>query len=78
MLYKTRNTLVKKYILPFLRVAAITIKIKAETTTKLTEIATEITKTLAVIKYTNNLIVIVDLKDIATSIKKSIAVYGDI
>ena len=52
-MYRKRNTLVKKYILPSLRIAATIIKIKAET----------MTKTLAVIKYTDNLIVTVNPKD---------------
>ena len=46
-----RKTLVKKYILPFLQIAVTIIKIKAETTT---EIITEITETLAAIKYIDN------------------------
>ncbi len=46
--------------------------------TKITEIVIKMTKTLAVIKYINNLIVIVDLKDVAMSIKKRIVIYRDI
>ena len=46
--------------------------------TKTTEIVTKITKILAVIKYIDNLIVIVDLKDIAISNKKRIIIYRDI
>ena len=38
----------------------------------------KITKTLAVIKYINNLMVIVDLKNIAIFAKKKIAIYRDI
>ena len=49
--YRKRKTLIKKYILPLLWIAAIIIKIKAETITK---IVTKITKTLAVIKYIDN------------------------
>ena len=67
MLYRKRKTLVKKYILPSLQIAAIIIKIKAKTTT---EIVTEITKTLAVIKYIDNQILTADLRDVATSTKK--------
>ena len=70
-MYRKRNTLVKEYILFSLRIAATTIKIKAETTTKITE-------TLAVIKYTDNQILTVNLKDIAISARKRIAVYRDI
>ena len=39
---------------------------------------TEITKTLTIIKYTDNLIAIVNLRDIAISTKKRIAIYKDI
>ena len=78
MLHGKRNTPVKKCILPFLQITAITIKIKAETTTEITKIATEMTETLAIIKYIDNLIVIVDLKDVAMSIKKRIVIYRDI
>ena len=50
-MYGKRKTLIKEYILPFLWITVITIKIKAET---ITEITTEITETLTVIKYTDN------------------------
>ena len=75
MLYRKRKTLVKECILPFLRIAATIIKIKAETTT---EIITETTETLAVIKYIDNQILIVDLRDVIIFAKKRIVVYGDI
>ena len=75
MLYRKKKTPVKKYILPFLQIATIIIKIKAETTTK---IVTKMTKTLAIIKYTDNQILTADLRDIAISIKKRIIVYKDI
>ena len=75
MLYGKRKTLVKKYILLFLQIAATIIKIKAETTT---EIITEMTETLAVIKHINNQILTVDLRDVVMSAKKRIVVYGDI
>ena len=78
MLYRRRNTPAKKRILLFLRIVATIIKIKAETTIKITEIATKVTKTLAVIKYTDTLIVIADLRDVAISIRKRIAAYRDI
>jgi len=77
-LYRRRNTLAKKRILPSLRTAATIIKIKAETTTKTTKIATEITETLAVIKHIDNLIVTADLKDVTISARKRITVYRDI
>ena len=47
----------------------------AKTTTK---IATEITKTLIIIKYTDNYILTVNLRDITISIKRRIAIYKDI
>ena len=53
-MYGKRNTPVKEYILPFLWIAAIITKIKAETITEITEIVTEMTKTLAVIEYIDN------------------------
>ena len=74
-MYRRRKTLVKEYILLSLWIAATTIKIKAETTT---EIVTEITETLAAIKYIDNQILTADLRDVATSVKKRIVVYGDI
>ena len=43
--------------------------------TKITKIVTEMTETLAAIKYIDNLIVTVDLKDVATSARKRIAIY---
>ena len=46
--------------------------------TEITEIVTEITETLAAIKYINNLIVTVDLKDVAMSARKRTAVHRDI
>ena len=46
--------------------------------TKTTKIVTETTETLAAIKYTDNLIVIADLKNITMSTRKRIAVHGDI
>ena len=75
MLYRKRKTLVKECILPSLWIAVIIIKIKTETITK---IATEITETLAIIKYIDNLILMVDLRDITTSAKKRIIIYRDI
>ena len=75
MLYRKRKTPVKESILPSLQIDATTIKIKAETITK---IATKITETLAVIKYTDNQILTVDLRDIAISAKKRIIIYKDI
>ena len=78
MLYGRRNTLAKKRILPSLWTAATTIKIKAETTTKTTKIATKTTETLAAIKHIDNPIVIIDLKDVAMSARKRIIVYRDI
>ena len=78
MLYGRRNILIKKCVLFSLWIAAIIIKIKAETITKITEIATEMTETLAVIEYIDNLIAIVDLKDVAMSARKRIVVYRDI
>ena len=75
MLYRKRKTLVKKYILPSLRIAATTIKIKTATTTK---IATKTTKISAVTKYIDNYILTVDLRDIAISTKKRIIIYRDI
>ena len=71
MLYRRKNTLTKEHILRSLRIAAITIKIRAKTTTKITE-------TLAAIKYIDNQILTADLRDIATSAKKRTAVYRDI
>jgi len=70
-LYRRRNTLAKKRILLSLRIVITTIKIKAETTT-------EITKTLAAIKYTDTLIATADLRDVTISIRKRIAAYRDI
>ena len=64
-MYRKRNTPVKEYILPFLQIAVTTIKIKAKTITKIT---TKITKTLAVTKYIENLILTANLKDIASNI----------
>ena len=78
MLYRKRKTPVKEYILLFLQIAATTIKIKAKTITKRAKIVTKITKTLAVIKYIDNLIVTVDLKDVAMSTRKRITIYRDI
>ena len=52
-----------RIILSSLQIAAIIIKIKAETTTETTQIATETTETLATIKYTNNPIVTADPRD---------------
>ena len=74
-MYRRKNTLVKKYILPFLRIAATIIKIKAKTTT---EIETKITETLAIIKYIDNQILTADLRDVAMSAKKRIVVHRDI
>ena len=45
---------------------------------KTTEIATEMTETLAIIEYIDTPIVTADLKDIAISVRKRIAVYRDI
>ena len=78
MLHGRRNTPAKKHILPSLQTTATTVKIKAKTITKTTKIATKITKNLAVIKYTDNLIVTTDLKDITMSARKRIAIYRDI
>ena len=75
MLYRKRKTPVKKYILPSLRIATTIIKIKAKT---ITEIATKMTETLTVIKYTDNQILTADLRDVAIFTKKRIAVYRDI
>ena len=77
-MYRRRNTPAKKCILPSLQITTTTVKIKAETTTKTTEIATETTETLAVIKYIDNLIVTTNLKDVAMSARKRITVYRDI
>ena len=71
MLYRRKNTPVKECILLFLWIAVTTIKIKAKTTTELTE-------TLAAIKYIDNLILIADLRDIAMSARKRIIIYRDI
>ena len=46
--------------------------------TKTTEIATEMTETLAAIEYTDNQILTADPRDVATSARKRIAIYGDI
>ena len=46
--------------------------------TKTTKVATKITKTLAVIKYIDNQILTADLRDIAMSARKRIAIYKDI
>ena len=70
-MHKRKNTLAKKYILPFLQITTTIIKIKAE-------IITETTKTLAVIKYTDNQILTVDLRDIAIFARKRTAIYEDI
>jgi len=70
-LHRRRNTPVKKYILFFLWIAATTVKIKAET-------ITETTETPAAIKYIDNQILTTDLKDIAMSARKRIAVHGNI
>ena len=78
MLYRRKNTLAKKHILLSLWIVATITKIKAETMTKTTEIATKITKTLATIEYIDNQILIVNLRDVAMSARKRIAVYGDI
>ncbi len=45
---------------------------------KTTEIATEMTKTLAIIEYTDTLIVTANPKDITISVRKRIAIYRDI
>ena len=74
-MYRKRKTLIKKHILPSLRIAATTIKIQAET---ITEIITKITETLAIIKYIDNQIPIANLRDIAISAKKRIIIYRDI
>ena len=73
IIIQERNTPVKEYIYIyfFLWIAATIIKIKAETKTK-------ITKTLAVIKHTDNLILIADLRDITISAKKRFTIYKDI
>ena len=78
MLHGRRNTPAKKYILLFLWIIIITIKIKAETTTKTTEITTEMTETLAAIEYTDNQILTADPRDVATSARKRIVVHRDI
>jgi hypothetical protein len=78
LLYRRRNTLIKECILPSLQIAVIIIKIKTETITEITEIVTKIIKTLAVIKYMDNLIVTVDLRDVAISTKKRITIYKNI
>ena len=70
MLYRKRKTPVKEYILLFLWIAAIITKIKAKTITETAEIATKITKTLAIIKYMDNQILTADLRDVAMSAKK--------
>ena len=70
-MYRRKNTPAKKHILPSLQITATIIKIKAETTTK-------ITKTLAAIKYTDNQILTTNLRDITISTKKRTAVYKDI
>ena len=46
--------------------------------TEITKIITEMTKTLAVIKYIDNQILTADLRDITISAKKKIIVYKDI
>ena len=74
-MYGKRKTLVKKYTLPSLQITTTIIKIKAKTTTKIT---TKITKTLAIIKYTDNQILTADLRDIAISTRKKIIIYRDI
>ena len=75
MLYRKRKPLVKECILLSLRIAVTVIKIKAKT---ITEIATEITETLAVIEYIDNQILTADLRDIATSVRRRIVIYRDI
>jgi hypothetical protein len=86
-LHKRRNTLVKERILlrriiPSLQtIDTIVTKIEAKTTTKIateTTETTKTTKTLVAIKHTNNLIATVDLKDVATFVKKRIADYRSI
>ncbi len=46
--------------------------------TKTTEIATEMTETLAAIEYTDNQLLTIDPKDIVMSAKKRIAIHKDI
>ena len=77
-MHRRRNTPAKKRILLSLQIVVTTIKIKAETITKITEIATKTTETLAVIEHIDNLIVTADLRDVTISIRKRIATYRDI
>ena len=77
-MHRRKNTPAKKRILLSLWIITTIIKIKAETITKITEIATKTTKTLAVIKYTNNQMLTENPRDVTISARKKIAVHGDI
>jgi hypothetical protein len=76
LLYRRKNTLVKKYILSSLQTID-TIIAKTETTKTITK-TTETTKTLVTIEYTDNLITTADPENVVISVKKRIADYRNI